>query len=139
MSAPSGRMMWRKIMIIWTALGLSATAVFADASSPPPGIPICAYWFAKKYQEEVKTEGTNDKFLHCALSCVLTRVCGPIEAMDLGVLKELVDLFGPGTAEWEDLRADRTGVRIGMLRNVRTRSQCYVACATIYPRNILPE
>lgn len=129
-------MVWRNFLIILTVFGVGSTTVLAEEAPPPPGLPICAYWFAKKYQNEVKREGSNDKFRHCAISCVLTRSCGPQEAMDLGILKEIADLFGPGNAELEDLTADMVGITIGMRRSVRTRPQCYDACAAYYPRNL---
>ncbi|HAZ12446.1 MAG: hypothetical protein A2X86_16900 [Bdellovibrionales bacterium GWA2_49_15] len=77
----------------------------------------------------------NDKTKHCALSCFLTWRCGPLDAWELGALKEVWDLFGPGQAEWSDLEADGRGIFFGVRVGIGRKAdrQCINLCKSIYP------
>lgn len=54
--------------------------------------------------------GTNDKYKHCIVSGEIYAQCSPAEAYAAGIGKEIKDLFGPGNAEIDDLKADLDGI-----------------------------
>jgi hypothetical protein len=55
--------------------------------------------------------GLPDKQSHCRAAALIAAHCSVGEARLLAVMKEVADLFGPGNAEWADVRADWAGVR----------------------------
>lgn len=107
------------------------------ASAQTTAVPNCVLMhmnFAKKYTEEaVGNNGYLDKQKHCAVSCMLAIQCPIHEVALIGILKELVDIFGPGKAELEDLRADYKGIELHQSKKIKTYSGCIDACKEIYP------
>ena len=65
------------------------------------------------YQSEKNKfpKGTSDKYKHCVISCKIRLKCGGFAAGAGGVGKEILDVFGPGNAEWNDLVADFSGIK----------------------------
>ncbi len=127
---------------------LLAILLFAVSFSPPPSraesgnvspgenriIPVCGASIALRFRNEVSLPGKPDKFKHCALSCVMTLYCGPIESFELGALKELYDALGFGTPDIEDLKADLTGIKTGIkIGFFGERNRCYEACSGFFP------
>lgn len=76
---------------------------------------------------------TNDKNMHCAVSCVLTLRCFSTDVLILGLGKEIVDVFTPGDADLRDLKADFRGVDLASSGRARNRADCYRQCDAYYP------
>jgi hypothetical protein len=51
-----------------------------------------------------------DDKAHCVASGLIARYCSIPESYLAGIGKEVRDLFGPGDAEWRDLKSDWAGV-----------------------------
>jgi hypothetical protein len=51
-----------------------------------------------------------DKRKHCVAAALIAQRCSVAEAYLAAAGAEIVDVFGPGAAEWEDWRADRAGI-----------------------------
>jgi hypothetical protein len=94
---------------------------------------VCSIIQAQKIYKELQRQNINDKTKHCVLSCHMALRCPSYEVWNLGVLKEIYDLFGDGNAEWADLEADRDGIVIAVSRRARTTAECYRECREIYP------
>lgn len=101
---------------------------------------ICSTLHYSEVKKKVETEGSYDKFKHCAVSCLLSLRCSPVEVMQLGVLKELGDILGPGNAEWEDLEADANGVKLVTSKKAKTDKQCFQGCHKLHSptKNCMP-
>lgn len=93
---------------------------------------ICSYVFSSKAIKNVE-KIKYDKLKHCAVTCMLTLRCGASDALQLGVLKEIKDLFGYGNAEWADLEANQTGAYLGTIRRARSDQECITRCKDYYP------
>lgn len=52
----------------------------------------------------------NDKYKHCMVAGEIYKQCGPVSANVASIGKEIQDVFGPGNAEWDDLKADYAGI-----------------------------
>jgi hypothetical protein len=57
------------------------------------------------------SKGENDKYKHCVISCKIAKHCGTAPAAAAGWGKEMIDLFTPGDADWDDIVADHKGIR----------------------------
>ncbi len=92
---------------------------------------LCSTLTLHKYKSIIpKTE--FDKVKHCSYSCILSRKCGVLESFSVGVAKEIADLLGFGTPDWEDLAANRKGIKLG--RRVKNIQQCLPICRDYYER-----
>ncbi len=98
-------------------------------------IPICSLLYVSDIKKVVEANGKYDKFKHCSVSCMLALRCPAEDVLEIGVLKEIEDVFGPGNAEWEDLRADYKGVDLKMEKKAKTDKECMQQCHLIYPEN----
>lgn len=92
---------------------------------------FCPMVHAMSLKSKLPTD-TSDKFKHCALSCQLALRCSALGTMHLGILKEVWDLFTPGNAEWEDLKADARGIRFAFDKRAVTDKECNQQCKNIY-------
>jgi hypothetical protein len=54
---------------------------------------------------------SSDAQAHCQAAGLIARHCSVSEAYIASIGKELRDLLGPGRAQWNDLVADRRGIR----------------------------
>lgn len=72
-------------------------------------IPLCSAFHFKSVKAKL-LESSNDKYMHCAVSCMLARRCGALDSYEIGVLKEIWDLFTPGDADIKDIEADLIGI-----------------------------
>lgn len=66
---------------------------------------------------------------------MIARYCSKTEATLASIGKEVRDLFGPGDADWADLRADRAGLRCAGEAGDDAVAQCCLA-ATETPRRL---
>lgn len=73
-----------------------------------------------------------DKNRHCTVSCMLALKCNDQEVMMVGLLKEIQDVFGPGEADSEDLKADAFGISLVSSSAAKTDSQCLTTCDLYY-------
>lgn len=90
---------------------------------------ICATTYFGRYRSwAVRQYG--DKFKHCALSCMVARRCPHWEVEVVGVLKEVMDIFGPGNAEVADHLANRQGIRFSSM--TKDDSDCVRFCRQVY-------
>jgi len=111
---------------------LIALFLFSSLSALAKPAAICSYIYAKKVIPIAEAHSTNDKNRHCTVSCMLTLRCPSADVMMAGALKEIKDLFGPGTADVEDLVADAVGVDLALFRVARTDKQCLKKCDLYY-------
>ena len=93
---------------------------------------ICSLLNVKRVKAIAISHSRFDKNRHCSVSCMLTLKCGAVEAMSMGVLKEIQDLFGPGQADMADLAADAMGVDLAFQRTARTDINCLEQCDLYY-------
>lgn len=120
----------KKIALILSML--ISTQLFAQTNTNVD--LVCAYNAGMKYKDIVKFEQkAHDKFRHCTISCVIGLECGITSSAIIGIAKEIADVFGTGTPEWEDLLADVLGIRISRRASVSTLSDCAQACDDFYP------
>lgn len=94
----------------------------------------CPLYYLKEVKKTVESHGDYDKYKHCAVSCMLTLRCSPADVMEIGLYKEIVDVFGPGNAEIADLRADSQGIRLALSRSINTDQQCIESCQKTFPQ-----
>lgn len=95
---------------------------------------LCAYDAGMKYKDIVKFKArAHDKFRHCTISCVIGLECGVTSSAIIGIAKEIADVFGTGTPEWEDILADILGIRISKRASVNNLDDCAQACDDYYP------
>jgi len=64
---------------------------------------------------------------------MFARRCGAEDSFMLGIIKELVDIVGPGNAEFADLQADADGVTLWRLGMGRSDQVCKDNCKLLYP------
>jgi hypothetical protein len=105
------------------------------AESSKKAFPICSMVYVSSIKTKVEKMGGYDKFKHCAVSCMLALRCPPNDVLEIGILKELADVVGPGNAEWDDLEANYKGVYLVMQKKAKSDDTCKQQCDKIYPRN----
>lgn len=109
---------------------------------------LCSAWNLSEVKKYV-AHYNNDKTKHCVASCILGAKCGRDESSLVGIIKEVVDVFGPGNAEWADLEADWHGITKALnyanqkcrtsvwdffqLQNKCLEKACESKCLQIYP------
>lgn len=93
---------------------------------------ICSAFYVKELSQVVERENRNDKFKHCALSCMLTLRCGSYDAFSIGLLKEFLDLLGMGTPEIDDLKANRYGIKLVNSKEAANDDECLNLCSLRY-------
>ena len=98
---------------------------------------ICAYREGRALYPRVRTMAQNDKYKHCVLTCTVANRCGVISALNLGVLKEIKDIFGPGNAEVEDMTANIDGARLANSGEARNFNECALECQRFHPMSLL--
>jgi hypothetical protein len=118
--------------ILFFALFLSHNLL---AETQHKSIPICSALFVSSVKTKAEKMGGYDKFKHCAVSCMLALRCPASDVLEIGILKELADVFGPGNAEMDDLEADFKGVELVLQKKAINDDQCSSKCDKIYPRN----
>jgi hypothetical protein len=93
---------------------------------------FCSYYHSARVIK-IATEHTEfDKNRHCTVSCMLALKCNNHEVMMIGLLKEIQDVFGPGEADSEDLKADAFGISLVSSSAAKTDKQCLTQCDLYY-------
>lgn len=121
-----------KILMILSLVSVLAVPSKSSAFIPnvlPTMQTACAYVHANRLKKSLP-RASSDKYKHCSLSCHLSLLCGTTGTATIGIIKELVDVIGPGNAEWNDLRANFRGMSLS--RRVSGPSGCYRGCGLYY-------
>lgn len=92
---------------------------------------FCASYYAFYYKKEIE-KLPNDKIMHCTMSCYLAVNCPREEALIIGYLKEFWDIFGPGDADWNDIAANKAGIRYA---KKKSRRYCKSQCIKTFSKN----
>lgn len=108
--------------------------VFSTSLLAKEQLILCPALYYSSVKKVVEASGSYDKFKHCAVSCLLTIRCPAADVLELGIIKELADVVGPGNAEMEDLQADYKGVKLGSTFMASDKS-CLTQCHIAYPEN----
>lgn len=108
-------------------------SIFFSFSAQADKKAICSLYYASDVKKIVESKGHFDKFKHCGVSCLLTLRCPSVDVLQIGIFKELADVFGPGNAEWDDLEADYKGVKLVTSKKANNDQECLTQCHQIYP------
>lgn len=92
---------------------------------------LCSALILHKYKSIVP-ETEFDKVKHCSYSCILSKKCSATESWAVGLAKEIADLLGYGTPDFEDLAANKKGINLG--KRVRSINECLPKCRKLYDR-----
>jgi hypothetical protein len=93
---------------------------------------LCSLYHSKNILEIAKKHSADDKNRHCTVSCMLTLKCPSPDVLMAGVLKEVQDVFGPGNAEVEDLKADALGISFARDELSLNNQECLNTCDLYY-------
>jgi hypothetical protein len=110
------------------------TLIFSSSLMAKEQLILCPALYYSSVKKTVEASGSYDKFKHCAVSCLLTLRCPAADVLELGIIKELADVVGPGNAEMADLEADYHGVKLGSILKASDQS-CLTQCHLAYPEN----
>jgi hypothetical protein len=113
----------RKLVLAILGLIFIGSAHAADNKE----MPLCSAYYFKSVKAKL-LESNNDKYMHCAVSCMLAKRCGALDSYQIGVLKEIWDLFTPGDADIKDIEADLIGIRFYTKNRKITDNQCNNKC-----------
>jgi hypothetical protein len=89
---------------------------------------FCASYYAFYYKKEIE-KLPNDKSMHCTMSCYLAVKCPREEAALIGYLKEFWDIIGPGDFDYNDMRANKEGIKLSKYKSL---PYCKSACLKKY-------
>jgi hypothetical protein len=92
---------------------------------------LCSALYILKYKDQVTSlPSGRDKLKHCTLSCLVARKCPDAEIELVGLIKELVDLIGPGDSDRADMVANRKG--ISLAKTTQKEGDCLRFCSQLY-------
>ncbi len=80
----------------------------------------------------------QDKFKHCAISCIVANECGALSSTVLGIGKEVYDLIGPGRSEIADVVANFFGIKFQVIGLAKDRDTCESSCIEVFP-SLMPK
>jgi hypothetical protein len=112
--------------------------VVSASTSADEQVMLCPAIYYSSVKKIVNANGSFDKFKHCSVSCLLTLRCPAVDVLELGILKEILDVVGPGNAEMADLRADYFGVELVTSLKAKNDKSCLTLCHKAYPENSCP-
>lgn len=113
-------------------LFLSASLLFTSSALAGGGKFFCTMKHSKRVIAIATSHSNNDKNRHCTVSCMLALKCNDAEVLLVGVLKEFRDVFGPGQADAEDIKADKYGISLVRQDRARTDNECLDQCDLRY-------
>jgi len=116
--------MHKILILLILVMGVFSLNASADDQK---SIPLFSLLYANSVKAKL-VQSNNDKYKHCAVSCMLSNRCGGFDSYQLGVLKEIWDIIGPGNAEWKDLEADMIGVQMSMHKIATNDKECNQRC-----------
>ncbi len=111
---------------------LNSGMLYAE-SPEAEALPVCSMYHLRQVKKEIEQHGQFDKFKHCGVSCLLSLRCPALDVMEIGILKELADMMGPGDAEFDDLKANFDGVELVLKKKVTSDKDCIKSCQKLYP------
>lgn len=82
----------------------------ASLANRPPRLARSSYGCMEAVLKEKLPQSLPDKRAHCLAGGLISRYCSITEAYLAGAGKEVRDLLSQGDVEWQDWRADRTGI-----------------------------
>lgn len=92
---------------------------------------LCSALYILKYKDQVMSlPSSRDKLKHCTLSCLVARKCPDAEIELVGLIKELIDLIGPGDSDRADMEANRKGIQLA--KKAEKEEDCLRFCSQIY-------
>jgi hypothetical protein len=115
-------------MIKLFTLATLLLSVSSFAAEDEKELILCPLFYLKEVKKTVEENGDFDKYKHCAVSCMLTLRCSPVDVMEIGFYKEFADVFGPGNAEMADLKADYYGISLVTSKDANSDSTCIQQC-----------
>jgi hypothetical protein len=125
------RAIFIRVFMKLTVLLAIVIALISSAAFAGPDL-FCSYYHSKRVVKIATEHSEYDKNRHCSVSCMLALKCNNQEVMMVGVLKEIQDVFGPGEADAEDLKADAFGISLVSSRAAKTDLQCLTQCDLYY-------
>lgn len=93
---------------------------------------LCKRSYIKTIVAASKAHTGNDKNMHCSTSCMLTLRCHSSSVITLGYLKEFQDIFTPGDADWNDIKADIVGINMVLHKRSGNDRECFEQCDLVY-------
>ncbi len=119
------------ILSLWTTAAQATDFICKKTTVMAAKAEVESY---TRNQERINhCDTTNDKFMHCSVSCILALQCYPEDVLIIGVGKEIIDLFTPGDADFQDLKADYRGIDLATSKRARDKRACYQQCGSYYP------
>lgn len=98
----------------WPAAAVAALAICLGACAPLPSYEVRAARSSLGcMRSALAAHGALpavDSEAHCLAAGLIARHCSITEAWLASLGKEVIDLLGPGDAEWRDLAADGRGI-----------------------------
>lgn len=104
--------------------------MISDQEVEAQGFPVCSLYYANSVKKKL-LKISNDKYKHCAVSCMLANRCGAVDAIEIGIYKELWDLISPGDADWKDIEADLIGADMSFDNSAKNDYECNEQCKNI--------
>jgi hypothetical protein len=101
------------VKVAGTVVALVAMAnltACAGIANRPPRVAHSSYGCMAAVLQEKLPHNLPDKRAHCLAGGLIARYCSVTEAYLAGAGKEVRDLLSRGDAQWQDWRADRTGI-----------------------------
>lgn len=112
---------------------LFITLVFLSLGIQTASAAMCSVNEGRYWYPRLKAMPITDKAMHCTLSCHLAIRCTSFESWSFGRFKELMDVLGPGNAEWGDLAANDDGLQLAKTKRAINIRECLRECRGIYP------
>jgi len=101
-----GRGWWPGRALVRAAtLALAATLLAACASQPRAPEGSCM----QRTMDSLDLSGLPSPRMHCVAAGTIEQRCGWFASVAAGLGKEFADAFGPGDAQWSDLKANAAG------------------------------
>jgi hypothetical protein len=92
------------------ALTILLLAELAGCASTAPRLARSSHGCMRAVVIDKVPADLPERRAHCIAAGLIARYCSSTEAYMAGAGKEVIDLIGPGNAEWADWKADRAGI-----------------------------
>ena len=115
--------MFKQTTLVIIALLMVMSSSFANEK-----VALCSIFHANSVKAKLIQNNNNDKYKHCAVSCMLALRCGAIDSLNIGILKEVWDMFTPGDADIKDIKADMIGIEFYLNKMAVSDKECNQRC-----------
>jgi hypothetical protein len=116
----------------YSLLLVVSTIVMSFSTQASSQNMFCASYYAFYYKKEIQ-KLPNDKAMHCTMSCYLGVKCPKEEAYLIGYLKEFWDIIGPGDFDYNDMRANKEGIKLSRYNSL---PYCKSSCLKKYVKKV---